>query len=330
MHFVAEPGCADMSVDATIGDVGEFGLIDRLTSGLATNRHVIVGPGDDTAIVTAPDGRTLVSVDILIEGRHFRRDWSTAVDVGRKAAAASLADIAAMGGTATSLVVAFAAPGDLPVAWAVQCMSGLAEEAALVGASIVGGDISAADTIIISVTALGDLANATPVLRSGAKAGDRIALAGRVGWSAAGLAVLTRGFRSPRALVNAHRFPEPPYSAGPLAAKSGATSMIDVSDGLIADARHVAEASSVVMSLLSAAIEVPEEIGAAAAAYNVDPRMWLLTGGEDHALLATFGGRKKLPVGFIEIGVVEDADEEGPGVIVDGIRDSSLGGHRHF
>jgi len=209
-------------------------------------------------------------------------------------------------------------------------MSGLAEEAALVGASIVGGDISAADVIVISVTALGNLANATPVLRSGAKAGDRIALAGRVGWSAAGLAVLTRGFRSPRALVNAHRFPEPPYSAGPLAAKSGATSMIDVSDGLIADARHVAEASSVVMSLSSAAIEVPEEIGAAAAAYNLDPHQWLLTGGEDHALLATFGGRKKLPAGFTEIGVVEDAGEEGPGVIVDGIRESSLGGHRHF
>jgi thiamine-monophosphate kinase len=209
-------------------------------------------------------------------------------------------------------------------------MSGLAEEAALVGASIVGGDISAADSIVISVTALGDLRESTPVLRSGAKVGDRIALAGRVGWSAAGLAVLSRGFRSPRVLVNAHRFPEPPYAAGPLAAKAGATSMIDVSDGLIADARHIAEASAVVMSLSSAALEVPEEIRATAAAYNVDPRLWMLTGGEDHALLATFPGRKKLPVGFTEVGAVEAAGEDGPGVVVDGIRDNSRGGHRHF
>ena len=319
-----------MAADGTLGEVGEFGLIDRLTSGLTSNQHVILGPGDDTAIVSAPDGRTLVTVDILIEGRHFRRDWSTPVDIGRKAAAASLADIAAMGGTATALVIAFAAPSDLPAAWAMQCMSGMSEEAALVGASIVGGDISAADSIVISVTALGDLAEATPVLRSGAKPGDRIAVAGRVGWSAAGLAVLSRGFRSPRVLVNAHRFPEPPYAAGPLAAKSGATAMIDVSDGLIADARHVAEASGVVMSLTSSSLEVPEEMRATAAAYNVDPRLWLLTGGEDHALLATFGGRRKLPAGFTQIGVVEAAGDEGPGVVVDGVRDSSRGGHRHF
>lgn len=330
MQFDAEPGCADMATDATIGEVGEFGLIDRLTKDLKANTHVILGPGDDTAIIAVPDGRTLVTVDILVEGRHFRRDWSTPVDIGRKAAASSLADIAAMGATATALVVAFAAPADLPTAWAIQCMSGLAEEAALVGASVVGGDISAADSIVISVTALGDLAEAKPVLRSGAKAGDRVALAGRVGWSAAGLAVLSRGFRSPRVLVNAHRFPEPPYACGPLAAKGGATSMIDVSDGLIADARHIAEASDVVMSISSASIDVPEEIRATAAAYNVDPRLWLLTGGEDHALLATFGGRKKLPAGFVEIGVVEAVGEEGPGVVIDGIRDNSRGGHRHF
>jgi thiamine-monophosphate kinase len=330
MRFVAEQGCADMAADGTLGEVGEFGLIDRLTDGLEMSKQVLVGPGDDTALVIAPDGRVLVTVDILVEGRHFRRDWSTPVDIGRKAAAASLADIAAMGGTATSLVVALAAPPDLPAAWAIQCMSGLVEEAAQVGASVVGGDVSASEAIVISVTALGDLGDAKPVLRSGAKAGDRLALAGRVGWSAAGLAVLSRGFRSPRVLVNAHRCPEPPYAAGPLAAKGGATSMIDVSDGLIADARHLAEASSVVLSISSTAIEVPEEIRATAAAYNVDPRLWLLTGGEDHALLATFGGRRKLPAGFVEIGVVEESGDDGPGVVIDGVRDTSRGGHRHF
>lgn len=315
-----------MSADGTIGQLGEFGLIDRLVSSIRESPEVVIGPGDDTALVKASALGVLITVDILIEGRHFKQDWSTPVDIGRKAVAASLADIAAMGGTATALVVGFAAPADLPSSWAMQCMSGMVEEAALVGAAIVGGDISASDSIVISVTAIGN-PPAKPVLRSGAKPGDRIALAGRVGWAAAGLAILSRGFRAPRVLVNAHRFPEPPYAAGPAAAKAGATSMIDVSDGLIADARHIAEASGVVMSLRSDALEVPEEMAAAAAANNVDPRLWLLTGGEDHALLATFSGTKKLPAGFAQIGVVEEGE---PGVLVDGVRDSSRGGHRHF
>ncbi len=328
MPFAAALGCADMG-DRTLSDLGEFGLIEKLTSGLATSPAVILGPGDDTAEVNLAGANVLITVDVLIENRHFRKDWSTPIDVGRKAAAASLADIAAMGASASALVVAFAGPGDLPAAWAAACTAGLAQEADLVGACIVGGDVSNADLITIAVTAIGP-APARVVTRSGAQPGDVVAVAGRLGWSAAGFAVLSRGFRSPRALVNAHRVPEPPYALGPQAAHRGATAMIDISDGLIADARHLARASQVLVDLDSDALSVPEELSAAAAAYNIDPRMWMLTGGEDHALLATFPASASLPAGFSIIGSVTAPGDDGPGVSVNHTFDHSRGGYQHF
>lgn len=313
----------------TVQDIGEFGLIGRLTAGIADSGSVLVGPGDDTAVVAADDGRVAITCDLLVEGVHFRRDWSTAIDVGRKAAAASLADIAAMGARATSLVVGFGTPGDLPAAWAVGCAAGIREEAAIVGAVLVGGDVVEAPQVVISVTALGDLEGRAPVLRSGARSGDILAIAGRHGWSAAGLALLSRGFRSPKVLVDAHRFPQPDYAAGVRAALSGATSMIDVSDGLVADAHHLATASGVDIDVVTDGWEIPEPMQAAAAAYNVDPREWMLTGGEDHALLATFPAGTALPDGFVPTGTVRHAGGE-PGVSVDGVRREGAGGHRHF
>jgi len=320
-----------MTDTGTLADIGEFGLIQRITQGLALSGAVAVGPGDDAAVVVSADGRTVVSVDMMVEGRHFRRDWSTPIDIGRKAAAAALADLAAMGARPTALVVGFGAPADLPAAWAVSCTAGLQEEAAEVGAVVVGGDVVQAPQIVLSVTVLGDLDGRTPVLRSGARVGDIVALAGRVGWAAAGLALLSRGFRSPKVLVDAQRCPHPPYAAGVAAAKAGATSMIDVSDGLVADARHIAVASGVLIDVDSRALEVPEPMQAAASAYNVDPREWLLHGGEDHALLATFPEGTVLPSGFTAIGkVVAGTTSLEPGVRVDGVRDDGPGGHRHF
>jgi len=316
-----------MGADATLRQTGEFGLIDRITAGLAEDARVPVGPGDDAAVVSFGTAPVAVTCDVLVEGRHFRRDWSTAVDVGRKAAAASLADIAAMGGTTTALVVGFAAPADLPAAWALECTAGLTEEAATVGAVLVGGDVVEAPVIMLSVTALGDLAGRPPVLRSGARPGDQVAVAGRLGWSAAGLALLTRGFRSPKALVNAHRFPEPPYDCGPRAALAGATSMIDVSDGLIADAGHVAEASGVQIDLVTERWTIPDDLASAASAFHMDPRDWMLTGGEDHALLATFPGGADLPEGFVPLGTVAAGP---PQVTVDGRPVDAPGGFVHF
>jgi thiamine-monophosphate kinase len=310
----------------TLREVGEFQLIERITEEGIRADGVLVGPGDDTALLAAPDGRILVTCDVLVEGVHFRRDWSTPVDVGRRAAAASLADIAAMGGTASSLVVGFGAPGDLPAAWALACTAGLREEAALVGAELVGGDVVESPQVVLSVTAVGDLDGRQPLLRSGARPGDQLAIAGRIGWAAAGLLLLSRGFRSPKVLVDAHRFPEPPYAAGPEAAVAGATSMIDVSDGLVADARHLAEASGVAVEIDTTGWDVPEPMQAAAAAYNMDPRDWMLDGGDDHALLATFPEGVAVPEVFTVIGRVVAGDPE---VRVDGTPRAG-GGHRHF
>lgn len=320
----------EMAQDGTLADVGEFGLIARLTDGLPSGEAVLVGPGDDAAVIRADSGSVVASVDVFVEHVHFRRDWSTAVDIGRKAAAASMADIAAMGARPTALVVGFVAPVELPASWAVQCTAGLVAEAERFGAALVGGDVAAGPHIMLSVTALGELIGADPVLRGGARSGDVIAVAGRLGWSAAGLAALSRGFRSPKALVDAHRCPQPPIEAALRAAVAGATAMIDVSDGLVADARHIAEASGAVLALDSALVPVDEAVASAAAAFSVDPRTWTMTGGEDHAFLATFPPEVEVPQGFVVIGTVRAVEADGAGVVVDGARVASGGGHDHF
>jgi thiamine-monophosphate kinase len=306
--------------------VGEFGVIARVTAQAGTARAAEVGPGDDAAVMRTSDGRVVATTDVLVEGRHFRRDWSSAEDVGHKAAAANLADVAAMGGTTTALRVGLACPPDTPTAWLEGVAAGLAEECAPLGAAVVGGDMvtAAADSraVVLSVTALGDLGGRSPVLRSGARAGDVVALAGRLGWSAAGLAVLRRGFSSPVAVVSAHRRPTPPYAAGPAAAERGATAMCDVSDGLLADLGHIATASRVVVDLDRAAVvrTCLEPVGSlqqVGAALGVDPLAWVLTGGEDHALVATFPSWVELPAGWAAIGTVRRAGKN-PGVLVNG------------
>ena len=310
----------------SVARIGEFGLIARVTARLEAGPSTLVGPGDDGAVVVASDGRVVVSTDALVEGRHFRRDWSTGVDVGHRAAAANLADIAAMGAVPTALVVALCAPASLDVRWAEDLADGLGAEAAKTGASVVGGDMSSSPTLMLSVTALGDLHGVAPVLRSGARPGDVVAMAGRLGYAAAGYTVLSRGFRTPKLLVEAYRRPEIPYAAGPEAARRGATSMIDISDGLIADLGHVATASRVAIDLDKGAFEVPPQMRDAAQALGTDPYQWVLGGGEDHALVATFPEGTTLPDGFAAIGRVVD----GSGVTVDGKPHKGPAGWDHF
>lgn len=323
-----------MSGENTLGDVGEFAIIDRIVDAVQVPPTIAeIGPGDDAAVVMAPDGRVVACVDVLVEGRHFRRDWSSAIDIGRRAAAASLSDVNAMGAASTSLLVGLVAPADLPTVWVSEMAAGLTQEAALAGAVLVGGDTTQGESIVISVTALGTLEGRSALTRAGAQVGDRIALCGRVGWAAAGLAVLGRGFRSPKALVDAHRFPEIDYTAGKRAAAAGAHAMIDVSDGLIADLGHIAQASGVDIDITTqgpSAFEVPEPMQAAAAAYNVDARGWMLTGGDDHALVGAFAAKGKLPKGFVEIGTVTEVGESGPRVLVDGEVWPESGGYTHF
>jgi thiamine-monophosphate kinase len=313
------------SAPITVSDLGEFGLIHRVTAGLESVPSTIVGPGDDAAVIAAPDRRVVASTDMLVEGRHFRRDWSTGEDVGHKAAARAFSDISAMGALPTALLVGLGAPGTLEVSWLDGLMAGLRQECAHVEAAIVGGDITAADQITLALTALGDLEERAPVTLDGASPGDVLAVCGRLGWAAAGFAVLGRGFRSPVQVVAAHRRPEPPYFEGPHAASLGATAMTDVSDGLVADLGHIAAASGVRLDVSGAAVEVPAKLREVGAALNVDPLVWVMTGGDDYALAATFPRGTDLPAPWQVIGVAA----EGEGVRVDGRR-WPVGGHEHF
>ena len=307
--------------DATLADVGEFALIEELAGVFEQGEQVLVGPGDDAAVLRVRNGHVVVSTDLMVEGRHFRREWVGADDVGHRAAAQNLSDVNAMGGRATSLTVGLAAPGELPAQWA----RGFADECALVGASVVGGDLTRSDQVVIAVTVIGGCTVA-PVLRSGAQPGDVLALHGRQGWAAGGLAVLGRGFRSPRVLVEAYRRPEPPYDGGLVAAEAGATSMIDISDGLLAEARHLAEASGVAIDVRRDAFEVPEPLVAVGSALGADPLGFVLGGGDDHALLATFPDDASVPGGWQVVGRVA----AGSGVTVDGGDYEGPTGWTHF
>lgn len=307
----------------TIGDVGEFELIKIITKAQAPGPQVLLGPGDDAAVLAVASGKVVVSTDVLVEGVHFRGDWSTGFDVGRKAVAASVADLEAMGATPLGLVVGFSAPPSTPMTWVRFFIQGLQQECETAGIPLVGGDITQAEKIILSMTVLGSVERA--VTRAGALAEQVVAIRGRLGWSAAGLAVLGRGFRSPRAVVEAHKTPEMAYGAGLEAAEAGATAMIDVSDGLLADLGHIARASGVAIDVDSSALEVAEPIRAVAAATGKDPLGFLLTGGEDHALAACFAA-DAVPQGWSVIGRVS----AGEGVTVDGSVWEGTTGFDHF
>lgn len=308
----------------TLAELGEHGLISLIQGSLGESDYVLIGSGDDAAHVATADGTYLVSTDLLIEGQHFRKDWSSAEDIGRKAVAVNLSDINAMGGVATALTVGLAAPGETPVAWVRELLSGMITECQQVGANIVGGDMSAADSIVISITAMGDAER--PVSRSGAQAGDVVAVLGDLGMAGAGFGALSRGFRSPKAAVDRHRVPEPPYAGGPQAADAGATAMIDVSDGLLADLGHIAKSSNVAIDLAAGAFEIPEAVQTVASALGgVDPLTFVLTGGDDYALAATFSPGT-VPDGWLTVGAVTPGD----GVTVDGQPFEGALGHSHW
>jgi thiamine-monophosphate kinase len=230
-----------------------------------------------------------------------------------------------MGAVPTALLVGLGCPGDVDVEWIDGLVAGFREECGALGAAVVGGDVAAADMIVLGVTALGDLQGRAPVTLAGARPGDHVAVAGRLGWAAAGFAVLGRGFRSPVSVVAAHRRPEPPYAQGPRAAEAGASAMTDVSDGLIADLGRIADASGVRLEIRAAQVELPAKLKEVGAALNVDPLVWAMTGGDDYALAACFPPSSDIPEGWRVIG----AATEGDGVRVDGRR-WPVGGHEHY
>ncbi len=232
----------------------------------------------------------------------------------------------AMGGRATAFVVAFGAPPDTATADASALAEGLWDEAGRIGAGIAGGDLVSSPQWVVAVTVLGDLAGRAPVLRSGARPGSQIAVAGQLGHSAAGYALWHNGIERFDELRRRHLVPQPPYGQGRAAAEADAQAMIDISDGLVGDLRRLAQASGVTVDLSTDALLADREtLGGAAEAVGVDAWTWVLGGGEDHALVAAFAG--PVPTGWRVIGRVLDGPAR---VLVDGAEWQGYAGWESF
>ena len=335
-------------------DVSEGELLARLFPLYAGARparwgSVPVGPGDDAAVVAAPGGSVVATTDSMVRGLDWRDAWSSAHDVGVKAAAQNLADIAAMGAVPTALLVSLVADRDLEVAWVVELAKGVASVAEQAGAPVVGGDLSSAPpgVVVVTVTALGDLRGLAPVLRSGARVGDVVAVCGSLGLSGGGLALYGRGEADPdavprgvrpgaeapeplddrslavRALMRHHRAPAVPWECGPVAAQAGAHALVDVSDGLVTDLGRVATASGVSVDLHGSVLRERYAAGPLAVALGPEEALHqVLAGGEEHSLVGAFADAASLPVGeepWRVIGRFAEPGPEGPSVTVDGL-----------
>ncbi|MFC7491748.1 MULTISPECIES: thiamine-phosphate kinase [unclassified Knoellia] len=344
-----------MSVHTTIGSVSESELLARIIPMFGESPFASVGvlvpPGDDAAVLTT-GGSVVVTTDSMVRGRDWRDDWSSGHDVGVKVVAQNVADVAAMGAVPTGLLVSVAADPETDLDWVIDLTRGIADAAEDAAAPVVGGDLSSAPagTVLVAVTAFGDLEGRAPVLRSGARPGDVVAVSGSLGWSGAGLALYESGTPDPighgadgahlgslelatSLLMWFHRSPRPPWEAGPVAAGAGATSMIDLSDGLVRDGGRIATASGVELVLDESAMREHFLTGPVELVLGGDAG-WrqVLSGGEEHSLLATFAPGSvpddaRAP--WTVIGVVAQAGPEGPRLTVGGAV-PSVTGWDHF
>ncbi|WP_256838631.1 thiamine-phosphate kinase [Ornithinimicrobium faecis] len=322
---------------ATLGELGEAGILSDIFASLRTTEAVLVGPGDDTALL-ATSGPVLATTDAMVRGRDWLDEWSSAEDVGAKVVVQNLADLAAMGGTGTGLLVTLVAPGSIPAQWARGLTAGIGSVADAWGVPVIGGDLSSSDgAVMVSVTALGELPGGRAVLRSGAAPGQAVAVSGSLGRSAAGLEILRRSdadwWPEPASADAASRWvayhcrPDPDLSQGVRAAQAGAGAMIDVSDGLVRDGGRIASASKL-------RLDLDEEVIADLAA-EFEPVLGgrgaldcVLSGGEEHSLLATFP-TGAVPQGWTVVGRTAEAGVAGPGVWWRGER-ATGGGWDHF
>jgi thiamine-monophosphate kinase len=275
-----------------LSEIGEFGLIDRLTAELELGPGVVVGVGDDAAVLEPTAGhRLVVTTDVLVEGLDFTAGLSEPEDWGWKAVVANLSDLAAMAAEARWLVLALTVPEATPVATLERVYAGVVEACRTFAVALVGGDVSAGPALSLAVTALGEAER--PIPRSGARPGDRLCVSGPLGAAAAGLALLRSGDPAARDLLGrfpglaaAQRRPRPALAMGLALARAGATAMIDVSDGLAGDALHLAEASGVGLEVHDAAVPVAPGVAEAATLLDRDPLELALGGGEDFVLAA--------------------------------------------
>lgn len=261
--------------------MNEFDVIRHLSDRLPDPPAEVVVPiGDDCAVLCLGDALWVAAADMLVSGRHFK-EWASPEDVGYKAVAANVSDVAAMGGV-PRFVLASGGADDAETT--LRCMDGVLEACEEFGAYPLGGDTTGAAALTVDVSILGQLAHA-PVLRSGARPGDLLVVTGELGASTAGLLALERGDAGPKRLIHKHLRPEPRLVAGRAAARLGAHAMIDLSDGLASDVRHVCERSGVGcridLNLLPIAGDTREYLRSA----GRDPEILAATGGEDYELL---------------------------------------------
>ncbi len=317
------PGYRGRMGELRVCDVSEADLLARILRVLGSASRAEIGPGDDAAVLAVPGGRVVATTDTLVHGPDFRLAWTSPYDLGFKSAAVNVADVAAMGARPTALLVALALPESLPAAFVDALATGFRDALAQLapGCAVEGGDLTVSDTLTVAVTALGVLDGVEPVRRSGARVGDDVAVAGRLGGAARGLRILFERFRDAEGIpvpvddeelsaaerddVDAQLRPRPPVELGVVAARAGATALMDVSDGLLLDASRMADASGVTISI------------------DADLDAYALSGGEDHALLACFPAGAA-PPGFDVIGRV--TEQGGAAVLVRGAVPAVRGG----
>jgi thiamine-monophosphate kinase len=289
--------------------MGEFELLARIRERLpAPGTRLRLGSGDDAA-VTVPGGATATSVDALIEGVHFRRKTSSLEQIGGKALAVALSDLAAMGAEAGEAYVVIGIPPDLDEDGCLELLDGMARITAETGASLAGGDVTRAPVLTLAVTVVGHSKRPDDlVTRSGARPGDALVVTGELGGAAAGLLLLEHGAKpdvpvekgpyghrstgTSGALVTRQLEPRPRLEAGCALAKAGATAMIDLSDGLGGDAGRLAEASGVSLRIDAAALPLAAGLTEVAQAAGRDPLELAVSGGEDYELLAALPADK--------------------------------------
>lgn len=290
--------------------MGEDQLIARIRELLPVGAQTLVWSGDDCAEVATPSGSFLISTDVLVENVHFRLDWSTGFEIGQRAAAQNLADIMAQGGIPTALVVSLVIPPHVETDWLYDLVAGFSARVKETTAGVVGGDISKGQQLVIAVTVCGETVTKNlpgSVTRAGARPTDRIAVAGTLGYSYAGYLLLEAGLQSSRwqPYINIFKAPQPPLAAGPAAALAGATAMLDISDGLSTDLARLATASNAKLILSNDSLQnFTTPLEEVATVLGKSALELVLSGGEDHALLACFPAEATLPDGFVEIGEV--------------------------
>lgn len=276
-----------------VGDLGEFTLIDRLAARLHPARpDVWVGIGDDAAVIGSSGAGDLVfTIDTMVEGVHFRADTASPWQIGWKALAATVSDIGAMGAVPKVAIVSIAVPADTPVGMLAELYDGLSASGEFHRTDIVGGDTVRTDgPVVVTVAATGECATGQAVRRAGARPGDVVVVTGTLGDSAAGLALLTAAkgdITSFAKLVERHLQPTARLREGVLLAGAGATALIDISDGLVQDAGHLADASGVGIEIRLDQVPTSDALRAAGEVLGVNPGEWILAGGEDYELLAT-------------------------------------------